>query len=243
MADKTLTCSDCSMEFAFTEREQDFYAEKGFRSLAGAPRAAQAARPRARVVTADTVAARTRAATTPGTAEAAAIPPADTAVAVAVASAAEAAGRARCSARPAPAAARRLASRSGQPTASPCTARIASARFAAAEERPSDRVAGFRGPVLALTRDHPLLVARAPTRQRCCSGLAATLTGGTRRAEQGIGGLGFRARIGACGERQATPPPTRSIATRPSSSRSRSASGSPGPEPAAGDAGPAPGDP
>ena len=30
MADKTLTCSDCSMEFAFTEREQAFYAEKGF---------------------------------------------------------------------------------------------------------------------------------------------------------------------------------------------------------------------
>ena len=30
MADKTLTCSDCNMEFAFTEREQDFYAEKGF---------------------------------------------------------------------------------------------------------------------------------------------------------------------------------------------------------------------
>jgi len=30
VADKTLTCSDCSMEFAFTEREQAFYAEKGF---------------------------------------------------------------------------------------------------------------------------------------------------------------------------------------------------------------------
>ena len=30
MADKTLVCSDCSMEFAFTEREQAFYAEKGF---------------------------------------------------------------------------------------------------------------------------------------------------------------------------------------------------------------------
>ena len=30
MADKTLTCSDCGMEFAFTEREQEFYAEKGF---------------------------------------------------------------------------------------------------------------------------------------------------------------------------------------------------------------------
>ncbi len=30
MADKTLTCSDCGMEFAFTEREQAFYAEKGF---------------------------------------------------------------------------------------------------------------------------------------------------------------------------------------------------------------------
>ena len=30
MADKTLTCSDCNMEFAFTEREQAFYAEKGF---------------------------------------------------------------------------------------------------------------------------------------------------------------------------------------------------------------------
>jgi CxxC-x17-CxxC domain-containing protein len=30
VADKTLTCSDCGMEFAFTEREQAFYAEKGF---------------------------------------------------------------------------------------------------------------------------------------------------------------------------------------------------------------------
>ncbi len=30
MADKTLTCSDCGMEFAFTEREQAFFAEKGF---------------------------------------------------------------------------------------------------------------------------------------------------------------------------------------------------------------------
>ena len=30
MADKTLTCSDCGMEFDFTEREQAFYAEKGF---------------------------------------------------------------------------------------------------------------------------------------------------------------------------------------------------------------------
>jgi CxxC-x17-CxxC domain-containing protein len=30
VADKTLTCSDCNIEFAFTEREQAFYAEKGF---------------------------------------------------------------------------------------------------------------------------------------------------------------------------------------------------------------------
>jgi CxxC-x17-CxxC domain-containing protein len=30
VADKTLTCSDCNMEFAFTEREQAFYTEKGF---------------------------------------------------------------------------------------------------------------------------------------------------------------------------------------------------------------------
>ena len=30
MADKTLSCSDCGMEFEFTEREQAFYAEKGF---------------------------------------------------------------------------------------------------------------------------------------------------------------------------------------------------------------------
>jgi len=30
VADKNLTCSDCGMEFAFTEREQAFYAEKGF---------------------------------------------------------------------------------------------------------------------------------------------------------------------------------------------------------------------
>jgi CxxC-x17-CxxC domain-containing protein len=30
VADKTLTCSDCGVEFEFTEREQAFYAEKGF---------------------------------------------------------------------------------------------------------------------------------------------------------------------------------------------------------------------
>jgi CxxC-x17-CxxC domain-containing protein len=30
VADKNLNCSDCGMEFAFTEREQAFYAEKGF---------------------------------------------------------------------------------------------------------------------------------------------------------------------------------------------------------------------
>lgn len=28
--DKTLTCKDCSAEFAFTVRDQQFYAEKGF---------------------------------------------------------------------------------------------------------------------------------------------------------------------------------------------------------------------
>ena len=31
MADKTLVCSDCGNEFVFTEGEQAFYAEKGFR--------------------------------------------------------------------------------------------------------------------------------------------------------------------------------------------------------------------
>ncbi len=30
VADKTLTCSDCNQSFEFTEREQAFYAEKGF---------------------------------------------------------------------------------------------------------------------------------------------------------------------------------------------------------------------
>ncbi len=30
MADKTLTCKDCGVEFIFTEGEQAFYAEKGF---------------------------------------------------------------------------------------------------------------------------------------------------------------------------------------------------------------------
>jgi CxxC-x17-CxxC domain-containing protein len=28
--DRTLTCSDCRSEFAFTASEQDFYAQKGF---------------------------------------------------------------------------------------------------------------------------------------------------------------------------------------------------------------------
>lgn len=30
MADKTLTCKDCSREFVFSEGEQAFYKEKGF---------------------------------------------------------------------------------------------------------------------------------------------------------------------------------------------------------------------
>ncbi len=30
MADKTLTCRDCSAEFVFTAGEQEFYASKGF---------------------------------------------------------------------------------------------------------------------------------------------------------------------------------------------------------------------
>ena len=30
MADKTLSCVDCSSEFVFTEGEQEFYKEKGF---------------------------------------------------------------------------------------------------------------------------------------------------------------------------------------------------------------------
>ncbi len=30
MADKTLKCKDCGVDFTFTESEQQFYAEKGF---------------------------------------------------------------------------------------------------------------------------------------------------------------------------------------------------------------------
>lgn len=30
MADKTITCKDCSSDFLFTENEQAFYKEKGF---------------------------------------------------------------------------------------------------------------------------------------------------------------------------------------------------------------------
>ena len=30
--DKTLTCKDCGAEFLFTEREQEFYAERGFQN-------------------------------------------------------------------------------------------------------------------------------------------------------------------------------------------------------------------
>lgn len=32
MEDKVLTCKDCGNEFAFTEREQQFFAEKGFQN-------------------------------------------------------------------------------------------------------------------------------------------------------------------------------------------------------------------
>ncbi|MBU5256892.1 MULTISPECIES: zinc-ribbon domain-containing protein [Tissierella] len=30
MADKTIKCKDCGTDFVFTEREQEFYKEKGF---------------------------------------------------------------------------------------------------------------------------------------------------------------------------------------------------------------------
>ena len=30
MADKKIICRDCNSEFVFTEKEQDFYKEKGF---------------------------------------------------------------------------------------------------------------------------------------------------------------------------------------------------------------------
>jgi len=30
MGDKTIACKDCTTEFVFTEREQEFYKEKGF---------------------------------------------------------------------------------------------------------------------------------------------------------------------------------------------------------------------
>ena len=30
MADKTITCKGCNEKFAFTEREQEFYQQKGF---------------------------------------------------------------------------------------------------------------------------------------------------------------------------------------------------------------------
>ncbi|MDQ2087126.1 zinc-ribbon domain-containing protein [Herbivorax sp. ANBcel31] len=30
MSDKTLTCKDCSVQFIFSEGEQNFYKEKGF---------------------------------------------------------------------------------------------------------------------------------------------------------------------------------------------------------------------
>ena len=79
VADKTLTCSDCGMEFAFTEREQAFYAEKGFSEPRRCP-SCRASRKAARSGgdSGGTAAARTRAAAamTPGTAAAAAIPPA-----------------------------------------------------------------------------------------------------------------------------------------------------------------------
>ena len=47
MADKTLTCSDCGMEIAFTEREQAFYAEKGFAEPHRSPSCRTSPRPTA----------------------------------------------------------------------------------------------------------------------------------------------------------------------------------------------------
>src|SRR6185436_15500308 len=37
MADKTLTCRDCSTNFTFTEGEQDFYGQKGYSEPARCP--------------------------------------------------------------------------------------------------------------------------------------------------------------------------------------------------------------
>ena len=36
-SDKTLTCSDCGQEFAFTSSEQQFYSDRGFSEPRGCP--------------------------------------------------------------------------------------------------------------------------------------------------------------------------------------------------------------
>jgi CxxC-x17-CxxC domain-containing protein len=47
MADQTLTCSDCSAQFQFTESEQEFYRSKGFSAPSRCP-SCRAARKAAR---------------------------------------------------------------------------------------------------------------------------------------------------------------------------------------------------
>ncbi len=42
MPDKTLNCSDCSNDFAFTEGEQEFFEQKGFTEPKRCPECRQA---------------------------------------------------------------------------------------------------------------------------------------------------------------------------------------------------------
>lgn len=41
MADLTIKCKDCGNEFVFTEREQEFYKEKGFNDPVRCPECRQ----------------------------------------------------------------------------------------------------------------------------------------------------------------------------------------------------------
>jgi len=59
-SDKVMTCADCSQDFVFTAREQEFYATRGFTSRAVARPAAQAARRLVATAAAATAAVRLR---------------------------------------------------------------------------------------------------------------------------------------------------------------------------------------
>ena len=208
--DKTLICSDCGQEFAFTASEQQFYADRQFSE----PRRCPSCRASRKAARGDAgAAAGTRAA--PRAAATTAVP-------------------ARCSARRARAAAARRRSRSDRTAPSRSTAATASRSSAATRPRPIDRPKPG-GPRRASSNSRPWRSVMRPRRisrptlarrQEYASGRLSRDAAGTRRGPSpALATLSrlppFRSSRRSSGGSPASPPRARNAA-------------SPGPRPVAG---------